>query len=86
MYLYKQVSKNTVLVTYRDYKQAVQEYKVKGRLITVCGACAIIQQGKNKFAVGYGAECDGGMPYEMAAKCFGLAVFHDLQCEGRIDE
>lgn len=43
------------------------------------------QETKKRFRVTYGAQVEGGLTYEEAAREFGLCVFHALACDGLLE-
>lgn len=45
----------------------------------------LYKTGEDKYTVQYGAQIDKDLSYTEAAENIGFAIFHALQCEGKLD-
>lgn len=74
--------------TARDYKGNVQPMPTpaKGKLVaTYADGMVEAWHTRGKFAVVYGLSISENLDYAQAAKELGSALFHALQCDGKLD-
>lgn len=69
----------------RDYKGDIQSREIRGEILTQIDAVTLLKTSATQYTIVYGLEVTPCVNWETAASRFGYALFHQLECNGKIN-